>query len=196
MYHFVKMEKTWYLKAESLEDVIEHFKTVCGREFKKGIEDWLSSFCGYCENEKMHKHPITKWRCAVENYGRARLTDEPFIVGASRLENETLKDRIKFFLDGKILYFRNDLAYMPLNEEPAYDEEIWKDELQYPENPGGYTPFDVEYIKWPGGTHYYAKIGGEDVVVDGEQKWNSYTEAKNAVKKYLGIPDDVEWKMW
>ena len=40
MYHFVKFNKTWYLKPECLQDVIDHFNKICGREFKEGFEDF------------------------------------------------------------------------------------------------------------------------------------------------------------
>ena len=40
MYHFVKFNNTWYLKPEKLEDVIEHFKKFCGREFEQGFNDF------------------------------------------------------------------------------------------------------------------------------------------------------------
>ena len=37
---------------------------------------------------------------------------------------------------------------------------------------------DIKIIKWPGGVHFYAKIGTMDVVVDGKQKWDTHTEAQ------------------
>lgn len=41
------------------------------------------------------------------------------------------------------------------------------------------------FIQWPGGTHYYAKIGDEDIVVDGKQKWDTKEEAEEAAKKFM-----------
>lgn len=38
--------------------------------------------------------------------------------------------------------------------------------------------------RWRGGTHYYAKIGGDDVVWDGREKWDTYTEAEEACRKF------------
>ena len=43
MYHFVKFNDTWYLKPEKLEDVIDHFKKFCGREFKEGFGDFRNN---------------------------------------------------------------------------------------------------------------------------------------------------------
>lgn len=41
------------------------------------------------------------------------------------------------------------------------------------------------FIQWNGGTHWYAKIGDEDIVVDGKQKWDTKTEAEAAAKEYM-----------
>ncbi len=38
--------------------------------------------------------------------------------------------------------------------------------------------------KWRNGTHYYAKLGGADVVIKGEQKWDTSRKAKNAGVKF------------
>lgn len=43
----------------------------------------------------------------------------------------------------------------------------------------------IRIIQWPGGEHFYAKIGNDDVVVDGEQKWETKAAAEAAGKKYL-----------
>jgi len=43
----------------------------------------------------------------------------------------------------------------------------------------------VRIIQWPDGSHFYAKIGNEDVVVSGKQKWDSRADAEAAGEKYL-----------
>lgn len=42
----------------------------------------------------------------------------------------------------------------------------------------------VRIIQWPGGEHFYAKIGNQDVVVNGKQKWDTREEAEEAAKKF------------
>lgn len=41
------------------------------------------------------------------------------------------------------------------------------------------------FIQWPGGTHWYAKIGDEDIVVDGTQKWDTLEQAAQAAEKFM-----------
>jgi len=36
MYHFVKINKIWYLKIEKEQDIIDHLHTIMKREFELG----------------------------------------------------------------------------------------------------------------------------------------------------------------
>ncbi len=47
----------------------------------------------------------------------------------------------------------------------------------------------LRILQWPKGRHYYAKIGNEDVIVDGKMKWDSYAEAELASKKFVAIKE-------
>ena len=47
---------------------------------------------------------------------------------------------------------------------------------------------EIRILQWPGGKHYYAKVGNQDVVVDGLQKWNSKYDAQRAAEKFLRTP--------
>ena len=45
------------------------------------------------------------------------------------------------------------------------------------------TSTKVAYSKWPKGTHWYAKVGNDDVVDEqGNQKWYTKKDAQKAVK--------------
>lgn len=44
---------------------------------------------------------------------------------------------------------------------------------------------DIRIIQWPAGKHFYAKVGDQDVVVEGVQKWNTAAAARRAAEKFL-----------
>lgn len=50
---------------------------------------------------------------------------------------------------------------------------------------GKYTKDDIKVSRWPDGSHWYAKIGYIDVVVDGEHKWNARWEAQSKAEQFL-----------
>lgn len=44
---------------------------------------------------------------------------------------------------------------------------------------------NIRVTQWPNGKHYYAKVGDQDVVIDGIQKWNTFEEARAAADFFL-----------
>lgn len=46
----------------------------------------------------------------------------------------------------------------------------------------------IEITKWPGGSHYYAKVRGVDVVDEkGNVKWKTVRQAEQAVKYFANV---------
>lgn len=96
------------------------------------------------------------------------------------------------FLINNLTSVRNTIKekYPEVNDkdieiEIEYDDECWKDTLEYPE-PEYYTDKDIRYIQWKDGSHWYAKIGKYDVVDEnGNQKWDKYNDAINAAYSFL-----------
>lgn len=193
MYHFVKFSNTWYLKPESVQDIIDHFKKICGREFKEGFEDYIN-------NVVVKKDPITGepwlysmnhsssvWRNAVE-LCEMKLKGQNWLEGATSLEDRTFKDRIEMFNKGKAIYLRDGLPYYCCSEQPEYEDEKWSDVLEYPYE---YRYDDCRFIQWPGGYHWYVKCGNVDV----GDKWNNYkfgdkSYAQEVAKKWCECGGD------
>lgn len=191
MYHFVKFNKTWYLKPETLEDVTEHFKKFCGREFEQGFNDFKDNTMikeDYNGEKYLYSknHSSSHWRNIVEL--TMQFTGESWLKAACTLEERTYKDRIKRFIDGKPIFFTDGLPYYPPIDWPEYDEEVWKEELEFPYE---YNFEDVRFIQWPGGRHWYAKLGNIDIVDKyGYQKWNDKYYAMEVAKKWCKCGGD------
>lgn len=43
----------------------------------------------------------------------------------------------------------------------------------------------IRVLQWPNGKHYYAKVGDQDVVIDGVQKWDTFQKARAAAEKFI-----------
>ena len=170
MYHFVKFNKTWYLKPECEQDIIDHFNKICGREFKEGFEDFRDNTKVRVDSKGNKyldslNHTSSRWRLAVEMI--MNINGGSWVETACSLEDKTYKDRINRFNSGKPIYLMNSLAYSPFIEHPKYDEEKWVEELVYPFE---YNYDEVRFIKWPEGRHWYVKIGNIDIC----DKWGNY----------------------
>jgi hypothetical protein len=71
---------------------------------------------------------------------------------------------------------------MYLNDHYENFSSISLNEMIYPT----YTEKDINITKWPGGKHYYARIGNMQVMDEnGDTKWNTYERAFEVAKKYL-----------
>lgn len=184
-YHFVKFSGGWYLKPETVQDIIDHFNTVVKGKFIEGIEDFNQSIC-VCKNSDgstwiYRAHPETDWNAVVTSVAAAK--GQSWIQAAHELENKTYQDRLKYF-GIKPMYLANGFTYCMLKDEPEYEDEQWLDEIMYP-----ICKFDIDkvrYIQWPDGKHWYAKIDDCDIVDGhGNQKWNTKEEAEQAVRKYF-----------
>lgn len=188
-YHFVKFNNVWYLKAESVQDVIDHFNTIIKDTFVEGFKDYKRSI-KICKNPDgtpwiYRAHPETDWNNAVTIM--ATVKGQSWMEAAHELENKTYNDRIWYAENKKgHLYLSNGLPYAPLKEEPKYQDEQWLDEIMYPVSE--FDPERVRYIQWEGGKHWYAKVDQYDVVDQyGNQKWDTKEEAEKAVRRYLWL---------
>jgi len=43
----------------------------------------------------------------------------------------------------------------------------------------------ITISRWPNGRHYYARVDGEDVVIDGRMKWDTYGAAEKAAERWM-----------
>ena len=192
MYHFVKFNNTWYLKPEKLEDVIEHFKKFCGREFEEGFKDFKDNTrvrIGSVDNKphlESFNHSSSVWRNAVESI--MEIKDQSWLEVACALEDKTYKDRIKRFNSGKPIFFTDGLAYAPLIDWPEYEEEVWKEELEFPYE---YQYENCRFLQWPGGRHWYVKIGNIDIGDSwGNYKFSDKSYAQEVAKKWCQCAGD------
>lgn len=186
MYHFVKFNKTWYLKPESVQDIIDHFNKICGREFKEGFEDYINNVVVKKDHNGepylySRNHSSSVWRNTVE-LCEMKLKGLNWLDGATSLEKKTFEDRIKMFNKGKAIYFRDGLPYYCANVHPTYEDEVWKKTLEYPYE---YQYDDCRFIQWPDGRHWYAKCGNIDIVDRyGRQKWSDKSYAQKIAKAW------------
>ena len=186
MYHFVKFNNTWYLKPEKVQDIIDHFEKICGREFKEGFEDFRDNVVVKKDNNGEPylysiNHSSSVWRNAVE-LCEMKLKGLNWLDGATSLEKRTFEDRINMFDKGKAIYFMDSLPYYCANVQPTYEDEVWKKTLEYPYE---YQYDDCRFIQWPNGRHWYAKCGDIDIVDKyGNQKWSDKSYAQQIAKEW------------
>ena len=113
---------------------------------------------------------------------------ESWLNAANSLEEQTYKDRIERFLEGKPIFLTDGLPYYPPKEWPEYDEEVWKNELEFPYE---YNYEDCRFLQWPDGRHWYVKIGNIDIGDKyGNYKFSDKSYAQKVAKAWCKCGGD------
>lgn len=131
-----------------------------------------------------HPSPTANWECAHSAYMN-RLNndvDQDNILGVYDLmAAQMLTTRLDLIKKGYVSYIDKEGMVSRVLSDVEIVDTIESDELEFPKE---YNIADVQYMQWPSGKHWYAKINGEDVVVNGVQKWDTYEEAVQAAEQY------------
>lgn len=209
MYKFIKYKTTlndksfisdWCFEPQSKDDVLEftlkYTKGIANTEFGNMVHSFFKNF-DYKTYEKYGAN--SKWMfenshpTSLFGTGMNLLTSTlgmGLIPAANKLMKDIVDGRISCFEKGLRCFYPSDGMRCVCFDETCsvICDEVYKNSLVFPdvERP---SIEDVNFIVWNGGKHWYAKIGKMDVVVNGEQKWNTKEEAINAAKSYI----DENW---
>ena len=183
-YTFVKIKSKidnkeyWLFKPEDMLQVVEHWYKYPASVIKEGtqfmVRKTLKGVIGHCNND---------FERAVEAYMTATSTD--LRSALVKVENEAFQSRIKACEKNEI-YLNHGMQVLLFDERfNEIVKTIEKGTLTFPDEEKP-SLSDVRVLVWPGGIHYYAKIGSLDVVdKDGNQKWGTEKEAIEAAKWYI-----------
>lgn len=188
-YHFVKIKNVmnggngnWYLEANSIDTIKEHFRIYVGNEINEGCRQIINKNISMTNNIK-EGHVTNNFARAVEILSSSN--NISIIEASLQIENDILQHRINLYLKGEIQYLSMGLSCLLLSTTTKIIEDKFKDEMIYPSEEN-LNIEDVRYLQWDGGKHWYAKIGYEDIVdKNGNQKWDTKQEAEEASKWYI-----------
>lgn len=79
--------------------------------------------------------------------------------------------------DGRLFVNTNGGYFTPLGSHEFLDSIEVKKYILPSNN-------KIVITQWPGGEHFYAKVGNEEVVLYGRRKWNTHKEALHAALKF------------
>lgn len=190
-YNFVRVHKknskdygNWFMKPESLEQINEHWKTICSSEIKKTIKDRINGVLKYGRAG----HPTTSFGTTVDCL--CDVYNLSYIEGCINIEQQAYKQRHDSFLKGEEIYLADSMTVFMIDDRFFEIAETRTCEnLVYPTQ-HEFSMDDVRYMQWNmlgnTGEHYYCKIGKYDVFDShGNMKWNTKKEAEQAAKWFL-----------
>lgn len=191
-YTFVKLATksgrpppAWYLKLTSREAAIERFEDVEAEKIGKGVWEFAHSreFGMVTGRNNFNDHVRSK--IAYLAYMKAMTTtrdDYTILHIGHDLEQAWIGPRLKYIEKYGAIYVNKLGGWMTLIDD-MYTVVAQTESETWPE----YVKSDIHVSRWPGGTHFYAKVGDQDVVVDGKEKWNTWDEAQTAADKFFAV---------
>lgn len=141
MFHFIKYQGTWYLKAEKLEDIISHFKVFCSREIRESLSDFAKYARKSQTSGELSFGPVGSWNTVVTML--IDIQGGSWLSQSLKLEDLTFRDRIKAFQKGHSVYLRPGMQFFSLPEPIDPEDEIC---LSVPEYPGRFKYSDLEVV--------------------------------------------------
>lgn len=188
----------WWFIVETRQDVIEHtekfFKPAMqiglDTNLNKSIETIMHPWGWFEDGDPNHfGHPDSIAERAIQVETRLKygeLWPMTMCNGANSLFETVFENRMKD-VEKRKLYLApevNEFAYAEGNNLYDICEIIESETFEYP--PAVHILNNVRYMQWPGGEHWYAKIGNDDITdFNGNQKWNTKKEAEEAAKWYI-----------
>lgn len=183
-YTFVKIKskmdgKTyWYFRPKDELQVIEHWYKYPAAIIKDGTHIMVRKV-----SKTVIGHFQNNFEIGVEAFMAA--TGSDLRTALVTVENNAFNSRLKDFGKREI-YLNHDMQVLLLDERISeIVETIEKNTLTFPDEEKPDLK-DVRFLVWPGGSHYYAKIGSLDVTDEqGNQKWSTKAEAMKAAEWYI-----------
>jgi len=172
----MKLDYGFLFDIRSNEELLDYQMAVYKNKVQEGFSNYVNS--EYYVKGGVHLH--TDMGRVLADLGLLEsLRENPrsIVEVLSDFENHVFTCMKKIILEHGGIFINGRGGYFALNSEQEIVETIELEKFILPSA-------RIRIIQWPHGLHYYAKIGDEDVVVDGEQKWSTEKAARDAAIKY------------
>lgn len=188
--HDIPGEPHWVVCVDSLELFLNYAEKLAERNVQNYILAKQCNNIEHCHFGALGGLGALQYAFAMElskdenQEGRYDMVDDLKII--SKTFDTPYR---KVFLKCGSIYCNPVGGFYPSDAVPhTILETVETDTFKFPEILNDENSYNLKprIIQWPNGTHYYAKIGMEDVVDErGNQKWDTREAAENAAKAYL-----------
>jgi len=170
----IQIDYDWMLVLESLDELINYHQGTMKAQIRPAWNNLDEVHAGKSHISTNLGMMINFSAEAMD--GRKSLLELTAIVGGKIFEAKAHG----IINTGKI-YINKKGGCFPHSKDLTILDEMLIDKLIFPQ----YTLEDIDIQKWQGGKHWYAYIGGNEVEVDGVNKWSTPELAKEKAKSAL-----------
>ena len=172
--------KGWYLKISSIEEYMNYHEKIGSNDDYKTFDNLKKAAEGkaHYQGASYLLNEFILPRKAKEK----NKNSFTFVELVNEISEFKSGSKIKSLLKYGTIYINCVGGYCFPTDDSEELEIIEKDEPVFP----NYTKDNINVIKWPGGSHFYCKIGNIDVTDQyGNQKWNTRSAAYEEGLKFL-----------
>lgn len=164
------LDHEWMLKIDSIVSLEQYERK--STIYKNALQDLLDAW----EKRKHARNPLS---AIILSF--CELKESNYFAEADILFTKTTLARLEVLKNHGVIYINRNGGFFPGgNGVIEYSDIMESDKLYFPTS----KERDIRFLQWPGGKHWYVKVDDLDVVVDGEQKWNTKKKAEEALNKW------------
>lgn len=177
----VEQEHTgWYLLIETSSE-LANFLAVRGPMLAANYADLKQRVSAHDHFKDLEQHAMALTLLGTDD--KKELSRKTCVDDVMLLHDRFLNPYRDIFENGKHpLMVNKNMGFRTLDETCRILERRFADKIEFPH----YDEQDIRITRWPGGIHYYAKIGALEVQdAEYKTKWNTAEEARRQAKLYL-----------
>lgn len=181
-YTFVLINKNtnlaaWWLKIKSLPELYDYLAATQSR-YSRAFQNFDQDKF-YQPNLMTHGPHIREANLTLAAYLHGLNHNLSIVDAICDIAGTVAQNMTDMLLQNGHLYINQNGGYNACN--PEYQDVCFRDTLTWPE----FTEQDIHISKFPGGTHYYARIGQVDVKSGDKIKFDDYKSARQAAMAYI-----------
>lgn len=181
----VDSEKHWYLLITNTLELMEYLP----HRIKYFVEIYKKAKERTIVNPKNPHFSAMEFVIAIhcEKDRMERAVQNPSLISDLEAVGDLAAQSLnRLVFDGRGALVNEVGGMMPATPE-YYEilETVESNAFKFPRHTNTESEGELKIIQWINGTHFYAKIGQEDVVWNGEQKWGTEKDAREAARNYL-----------
>ena len=174
--------KDWYLRIDTIDELFNYYNNTLPNKVENAFKEYLEVDVF---GRKHYGFSGIAGRYAAAIALTAKCRETTFLDSMNSLNNKLISGQLEKLVEGNIVLINCNGGWThDTQDRHRYTVLQIKqtDNLVYPHK----NIEDVRYIKWEGGSHWYAKIGNIDIVDSkGNQKWNTKAEAEKVAKEFV-----------
>ena len=173
----------WWLKLKSLDELADYLTLTNGR-YARALQNYLTD-SQYRPDVVGHGHHVAEAPLTLAAYLRGVNRNSSVVQALLDLESETAWTMAENLVRTGHIYINSVGGWNCLRVRPEPCDVVHSRHLVWP----SFTESDIHISRFPGGRHWYARVGNVDVRNGDTLRFDTRERARAAATSYLTRPN-------